>query len=143
MGIYLDVELTIEAINKDKVLSLFLSHNIQHTFNGDVENQNQTDLVSFSLVNRNYAEIDNESALLVENGIQYSAFNHGVYAEVDEEIRHYRIVDGQNVFTIFDLDESKINFTDLQILINESKDLSELQSLVEHHRYREKNLPWV
>lgn len=143
MGIFLDVELTIEAKNKDKVLSLFLKNNIQHRFNGEVENQDQSDLVSISLDNRNYAEIDQESTLLVENGIQYSAFNHGVYAEVDEQIHHFRIKNGEQSFTSFDLDESKINFTDLQTLINESKNLPELQSLVEHHRYREKHIPWV
>lgn len=143
MGIYLDIELAVQAENKDKVIALFSENDIEFTDLQDgsshIEGEN---LALFLLSNREYAEIDAESALLVEHGIQYSAFNYGVYGEVDEQIRNMRIQDGRFIFMTFDLDESKISYTDLQELIDTSKSLVELQSLIEQHRNKEKTLDW-
>lgn len=142
MGIYIDVDLAVEAKNKEKVVELFKNNNLEFYESSSSPNFEGEDLAFFSLSNRDYADIKAETALLIEHKIQYSAYNYGEYGEVDEEMRHYRITGGTDQFTTIDVDESKINYTDLQTLINTSKSLAELQSLVDHHRHQEKFLPW-
>lgn len=141
MGTYLDIELAVQAENANSVIQLFNENNIEFikAESCHIEGEN---LAFFILSDRNYAEIDAENNLLVAHGIQYSAFNYGVFGEVDEQMRHFRINDGVPKHTTIDLDDSKISYDDLERFFNTSKSLDELQSLVDHHRNQQKNLNW-
>lgn len=142
MSTYIDIDLAIEQENKDKVIELFTGAGIEFTleesssfFTGDY-------LAIFTLPNREFAVIDDEETILMDHKIQFSAYNYGFYDEVDEQVRNFRIKDNTPIYKTLDLAESKISYTDLEGLIDQSENLENLKTLVKEYRDQVRVLKW-